>query len=64
MVDSGQIKQIRNQGPIWKRRSNQKSQIKVFKGVIVKIKKFEGQLRVHMLELKQQRPNWSLWISN
>ena len=65
IVDSGQIKKIRNQGPIWKRRSNQRSQIKVvFKGAIVKIKKFKGQLRVHMLELKRQKPNWSLWIPN
>ena len=65
IVDSGQIKKIKNQRPIWKRRSNQRSQIKVvFKGAIAKIKKFEGQLRVHMLELKQQRPNWSLRIPN
>ena len=34
--------------------SNQRIQITIFEGVIVKIKKFPGKLRMFMPELKQQ----------
>jgi predicted Zn-dependent protease len=35
----------------------QGSKIKVFKGVLAKIKKFQVQLKMHMPKLKQQGPN-------
>jgi hypothetical protein len=54
MVDRAQIEQIRNQWSIWKMCSNQRIQITIFEGVIVKIKKFPGKLRMFMPELKQQ----------
>jgi hypothetical protein len=57
MVDKGQLEQFRNQEPIWKRRSNQRYQIKVFKGAIENVKKFQCKLWMLMPELKQLGPN-------
>ena len=63
MVARSQIEQIENQGPV-KKILKSEDLNQSFRGAIAKIIKFQGQLRGHMMKLKQHGPNWSLQVPN